>query len=65
MPLKSRTIADRGALNDRLSRSDDRDIAWFLAEDRVPDRRDARSARLVTWDGVTATVEHRMARVIW
>jgi len=55
---QARTIANRRALNDRLSRSDDREIAWFLAEDRIPDRRDARSARLATWDGSTATVEH-------
>ncbi len=43
---------------DRLSQSDDLDIAWFLAEDRVPDRPDARSARLLAWDGSVATVEH-------
>ena len=55
---RARTSPDRAALVDRLSRSDDRDIAWFLAEDRVPDRPDARSARLVVWDGTTATVEH-------
>ena len=55
---RSRTIEDRRALIDRLSRSDDLDVAWFLAEDRVPVRPDARRARLVTWDGVTATVEH-------
>ena len=38
---RARTIADRRALIDRLSRSDDHDIAWFLAEDRVPARPDA------------------------
>jgi hypothetical protein len=56
--LRARRIADRRALLDRLSRSDDLDLAWFLAEDRVPDRPDARSARLVAWDGAVATVEH-------
>jgi hypothetical protein len=56
--LRSRTIADRRTLNFRLSQSDDLDIAWFLAEDRVPNRPDARSARVVDWDGSTATVEH-------
>ena len=56
--LRSRTIDDRVALINRLSLSDDQDIAWFLAEDRVPARPDARSARLVAWDGTTATVEH-------
>ena len=55
---RSRTAPDRRALVDRLSRSDDREIAWFLAEDRVPGRPDARSARLASWDGSTATVEH-------
>jgi hypothetical protein len=55
--LRARTIPDRRALLDRLSRSDDREIAWFLAEDRVPERPDARSARLVAWDGIRATVE--------
>ncbi|MGP0067514.1 MAG: hypothetical protein ACLQGP_28455 [Isosphaeraceae bacterium] len=56
--LRSRTIDDRLALINRLSLSDDRDIAWFLVEDRVPARPDARSARLLDWDGTTATVEH-------
>ena len=46
------------ALIDRLSRSDDQDIAWFLAENMVPGRPDARSARLLAWDGSAATVEH-------
>jgi hypothetical protein len=55
---RARTIDDRVALINRLTRSDDQDIAWFLAEDRVPARPDARSARLVAWDGSTATVEH-------
>ena len=55
---RARTIDDRRALIDRLSRSDDQDIAWFLAEDGSPDRPDARSARLLDWDGSMATVEH-------
>jgi hypothetical protein len=55
---RARTARDRAALLDRLSRSDDLDIAWFLAEDGIPDRPEARRARLSTWDGTTATVEH-------
>jgi hypothetical protein len=54
----ARTIADRPALVNRLSRADDRDQAWFLAEDRIPPRPDARSARLVSWDGTVGTIEH-------
>lgn len=42
----------------RLSKSDDLDLAWFLAEDDIPDRRDASSARLLLWDGSSAIVEH-------
>jgi len=53
-----RTAPDRRTLVDRLSHWDDRDIAWFLAEDHVPDHPDARSAQLVAWDGSVATVEH-------
>ena len=45
-------------LIDRLFRSDDPDLAMFLAEDAVPARADATSARLISWDGSTATVEH-------
>ncbi len=56
--FRSRTIDDRRALIDRLSRSDDQDIAWFLAEDQVPGRPDTQSARLLGWDGSAATVEH-------
>jgi hypothetical protein len=55
---RARTSPDRSALLRRLFESDDRDVAWFLAEDRVPDRPDARRARLASWDGTTATVEH-------
>jgi len=56
--IRSRTVPNRRALIDRLSRSDDRSTAWFLAEDRVPEHAEARSARLRAWDGTTATVEH-------
>jgi hypothetical protein len=55
---RARKIADRRALVDRLARSDDLELAWFLAEDRVPERPEARAARLVAWDGSTARVEH-------
>jgi hypothetical protein len=55
---RARTSPNRATLLDRLSRSDDRDIAWFLEEDRVPGRPDAQRARLTSWDGTTATVEH-------
>ena len=47
-----------GDLLGRLTREDDLEIAWFLPEDRVPHRPDARAARLVSWDGTTAVVEH-------
>ena len=55
---RARTINDRNRMLDRIAQSDDPDIAWFLAADGVAERTDARSARLVTWDGMTATVEH-------
>jgi hypothetical protein len=55
---RARTIADHYALVDRLARSDDPDLAWFLRADRVPDRPDAQSARLRAWDGAVAEVEH-------
>jgi Bacterial membrane protein YfhO len=58
---RARTIAHQEDLIERLFLSDDPDLAWFLAEDRVPARADARSARLVSWDGTTATVEHEGA----
>ncbi len=48
-------------LIDRLFQSDDLDLAWFLAKDGVPGREDARIARLVSWDGTAATVEHEGA----
>jgi len=56
--LRAGTFADRNSLIERLSRSDDLDSAWFLAECAVPAREEARAARLVTWDGSTATVDH-------
>ncbi len=56
--LRARRIADRRALLRRLSASDDLDLAWFLPEDGVADRADAKSARLLSWDGSTAEVEH-------
>jgi hypothetical protein len=56
--VRARTAPDRPTLLDRLSRSDDLDVAWFLAKDGVPGRPDARRARLTSWDGTTATVEH-------
>jgi hypothetical protein len=55
---RARTIGDRSTLDNRLSFYDDLDRAWFLAEDKVPDRPDARFARLISWDGTVATVEH-------
>ncbi len=56
--LRARTSPDRATLVERLFASDDRDVAWFLAEDRVPGRPDAHSVRLTSWDGTTAAVEH-------
>jgi hypothetical protein len=55
---RARTSSDRGRLIDRLSQSDELDVAWFLAEDAIPARPDAESARLVSWDGAAATIEH-------
>jgi hypothetical protein len=55
---RARTSPDRATLVERLFASDDREVAWFLAEDRVPGRPDAGHARLTAWDGTTATVEH-------
>jgi len=37
---RARTLVGRRALLERLSRFDDRDTAWFLAEDRIPERRE-------------------------
>jgi hypothetical protein len=55
---RSRVTADPRLLFDRLSYSDELDVAWFLAADDVPPRPDARAARLVSWDGAMAIVEH-------
>ncbi len=55
---RAETSPDRRTLMDRLSFFDDLDRAWFLAEDRIPARPPARAARLVSWDGSAATVEH-------
>jgi hypothetical protein len=55
---RARTMPNLLTLVDRLSRSDDLDVACFLAEDQIPDHPDARSARLLAWDGSVASVEH-------
>jgi hypothetical protein len=58
LPARARTMSDRLELLKQLTAADNLDTAFFLAEDGVPARPDVRSARLVSWDGVTATVEH-------
>jgi hypothetical protein len=55
---RARVTNDPRVLFDRLSYSDELDAAWFLAADDIPPRPDARAARLVSWNGTTATVEH-------
>ena len=55
---QARTAASMGDLMGRLTREDDLDTAWFLSEDHLPRRPDARSASLVSWDGTSAVVEH-------
>ena len=55
---RARTAASMGDLMGRLTREDDLDLAWFLSEDQIPRRPDARSANLVSWDGTNAVVEH-------
>ncbi len=55
---RARTAPDRSSLVEHLAQSDDRETAWFLAEDHVPARPDTRGARLTSWDGTVATVEH-------
>jgi hypothetical protein len=55
---RARTMPDVYALVDRFAHADDLDIAWFLREDRVPERPDARSARLLSWDGRVARIDH-------
>ena len=55
---RARSIDNHKNLIERLFHSDDLDLAWFLSEDNVPSRADARSVRLVSWDGTAATIEH-------
>ncbi len=55
---RAHTAASLGDLHGRLTREDDLGVAWFLPEDHVAGRPEARSARLVSWDGANATVEH-------
>ncbi len=55
---KAYTAASLGDLLNRFTREDDLDIAWFLSEDDIAGRPEARAARVVSWDGTTATVEH-------
>ncbi len=56
--LRARVAGDRRGLIDRLARFDDLDTAWSLAQDLAAPRADARSGRLVSWDGAAAAVEH-------
>jgi hypothetical protein len=51
-------VLDLRSLMDRLSIHDDLDRAWFLADDQIAERPVARAARLVSWDGRAAVVEH-------
>jgi hypothetical protein len=55
---QAETIRERSELISRLSFREEPDVALFLAEANVAARPAARSARLVAWDGATATVEH-------
>jgi hypothetical protein len=55
---RARTAAHRRALVERLSHVDDLDVAWFLAQDGIDARPEARSARLISWNGSIAQVEH-------
>ena len=56
--VRAYTAATLGDLLNRFTREDDLDVAWFLAEDDVPGRPAATAARVVSWDGRRATVEH-------
>jgi hypothetical protein len=56
--LRVSVAATIGDLLSRFTREDDLDTAWFLSEDNPPIRPEARSARLVSWDGTSASVEH-------
>ncbi|MHB1557247.1 MAG: hypothetical protein ACYC61_07190 [Isosphaeraceae bacterium] len=55
---RARTAPDRAALVEYLARSDDLETAWFLTGDGVPARPDSTRARLTSWNGFVATVEH-------
>lgn len=55
---RARTLSGANELIDRLLRYDDADTAMFLADAAVAPRGDAQAARLISWDGSTATVEH-------
>jgi hypothetical protein len=55
---RAETSPDQRTLMERLSLFDDLDRAWFLAADHIPVRPPARAARLVSWNGSSAVVEH-------
>jgi hypothetical protein len=56
--LRAETIADRTKLISRLCFRDELELAMFLAEHGVPSRANARSGRVKSWDGFSATIEH-------
>jgi hypothetical protein len=56
--IRARTAPHARAFAERLATAADEEPAWFLADDHVPQRPDARAARLVSWDGSIAAVEH-------
>jgi hypothetical protein len=58
LPARARTLADRLTVMKRLTSAENRDTVYYLDADGVPARPDVRSVRLVSWDGVTAEVEH-------
>jgi hypothetical protein len=55
---RASVAAGMGNLISLFTREDELDTAWFLSEDETPVRPEARSARLASWDGATASVEH-------
>jgi hypothetical protein len=55
---RARTVADGRTLIERLAVAGDLDPVWFLEADQVPPRPDGRAARLVSWNGSAAVVEH-------
>jgi hypothetical protein len=55
---RAEIFAARTTVIGRLCVSEDRDLAMFVSADGVPARPDARLARVVSWNGSTATVEH-------